>query len=104
MFIAATKRGMLPPAAIARVVAASFALGTSVPIRRSRTVMRWPARRESVDSPILVAAAGTVTVWSRSSRRIATSAVMSFVIEAIARGSSASRAASVLPSTELCTT
>ena len=29
---------------------------------------------------------------------------MSFVIAAIARGVSASRAASVLPSTELCTT
>ena len=60
-FIAATKRGTEPAAAIASAVAASFALGTSAPITRSRTGSRAPASSSSVDSPTRAAAAGTVT-------------------------------------------
>src|SRR5262245_33906750 len=102
--MSATNRGTLPAAAIASVVAASLALGTSVPITRSRTVTRCPGRRSRVDSPIRVAAAGTATVSSSDRRSRATSAVISFVMLAIARGVSASRAARVWPSTELWTT
>ena len=75
-----------------------------MPIRRSRTVTRCPARSPSVDSPTPAATAGTVTTSSSETRSTATSAVISFVMLAIARGASASRAASVWPSTELWTT
>ena len=103
-FMSVTNAGTLPPARTASVVAASFALGTSVPITRSRTETRCPARRSSDDSPTRAATVGTLTVPSSGSRSRATSAVMSFVMLAIARGVSAPRAASVRPSTVLCTT
>ena len=52
-FISATNRGIEPsPTWTASAVAASFALGTSAAIARSRTVSRSPGRRMNVDSPI----------------------------------------------------
>ncbi len=57
-----------------------------------------------LDSPTRAATAGTTTSSSSESRRSATSTVISFVMLAIARGVRAPRAASVFPSTVLCTT
>ena len=57
------------PRAAASAVAASFALGTSVPISRSRDGDALPgAEGESVDSPTRAAAAGTVTTSSSATR------------------------------------
>ncbi len=103
-FISATNRATEPPpACTARAVAASFALGTSAPMARSRTVIRSPGRRKIVDSPTPAASGVTTTTSSSCERSSATSTVISLVMLAIGLRSSGARAASTAPPTLLRT-
>ncbi len=83
---------------IARVSAASLALGTISASIRSRPDTRRPARSPAVDSPMVVAATGTVYDFSSAPARSARCAVIIFVMLATARRASAFCSARMRPS------
>ena len=97
-FMRRTNAASDPSMPIASVSAASLALGTIRPSSRSRPETRRPARSPAVDSPISVAATGTVYVFESAPSCSARYAVIIFVMLAIARGSSARRSARIVPS------
>jgi hypothetical protein len=76
----------------ARSYAASFALGSIIARSRSLTVIRSPVWRPSFDSTGLDAYGGIVKTSPGSARSSVSSAVISFVVLAMARSSSASLA------------